>query len=184
MKAVWSEGLLRYWSHLEKLFFILSILNFFKVWAEVSISGKKKKQTLKWLLRRQNFPKQTKPCSLGTICLPISNERNTWKSLQNKRIFSTPCRGTIECDLYFICTILSLLSLLTELCCLKTFQISDKVISTILLPVPRFLSAVPCGITMGQCCLPLPGSESQPPVQSLQLCRAPLLSSVHFHNLI
>lgn len=33
---------------------------------------------------------------------------------------------TTECDLYFTSTILSLLSLLIELCCLKIFQISEK----------------------------------------------------------
>lgn len=35
-----------------------------------------------------------------------------------------------------------------------------------------------------KCCAPLLGSLSQSPMQSLQLCRAPLLNSAHFHNLI
>lgn len=52
-------------------------------------------KTLKQLFRRQNFPKQTKNYSLGTITFPISNERNIWKSSQNKTMLSTmtPCRG-------------------------------------------------------------------------------------------
>lgn len=91
---------------------------------------------------------------------------------------------TTECDLYFTCTILSLPSLLMELCCLKIFEVSDKVVTRILFPVPYSLSAMPCGIAIGQCCSPLLGSQSQSPMQSLQLCRAPLLNSVHFHNLI
>lgn len=35
-----------------------------------------------------------------------------------------------------------------------------------------------------KCCAPMLGSHSQSPMQSLQLCRAPLLNSAHFHNLI
>lgn len=51
--------------------------------------------TLKWLFRRQNFPKQTKNYSLGTKSLPKANERNIWKSQQNKTTLSTMnlCRG-------------------------------------------------------------------------------------------
>lgn len=91
---------------------------------------------------------------------------------------------TTECDLYFTCTVLSLPSLLIELCCLKNFEVSDKVVSRIFFPVPNSLSAMPCVIVIGQCCASLLGSQSQSPMQTLQLCRAPLLNNVHFHDLI
>ena len=74
--------------------------------------------------------------------------------------------------------------MLIELCCLKNFEVSDKVVTRIFFPVPYSLSAMPYGIAIGQCCVPLLGSQSQSPMQSLQLCRAPSLNSIHFHNVI
>lgn len=91
---------------------------------------------------------------------------------------------TSECDLYFTCTVFSLWSLLIELRCLKIFEVSDKVVTRFLFPVSNSLSAMPCVIAIGQCCASLLGSQSQSPMQLLQLCRAPSLNNIHFHNLI
>lgn len=91
---------------------------------------------------------------------------------------------TTECDLYFSCTTPSLPSLLIELCCLKILGVSDKVVTRILFPVTYSLSAVPCGIAIRQCCVPLLGPQSQSAMQSLQLSRVPSLNRVHIQTLI
>ena len=67
---------------------------------------------------------------------------------------------TTERDLYFNGTILSLTSLLIELCCLKILEVSDKVGTIILFPVSDSLSVMPCGIAIGQCSVSFLGSQS------------------------
>lgn len=89
---------------------------------------------------------------------------------------------TSECDIHFSCATLSLPSLLIEICCPKMFEVSDGEVTRILFPYA--LSAMSCGVATGQCSVLVLGSQSQSTMQPLQLCRAPLLSRVHFPNLI